>query len=114
MKRKKSCYSSKNRILVSIDLHTINMIGSYGETYFAKQNRSDKEKPYEEVYYYLYLYEEFQNNFFEFKKVRFEHICLGPAECIALYLILVTIMSHLHSLAFTLFKYSSVVLSQFF
>ena len=33
-----------------------------------------RRKPYEEVYYYVYLYEEFQNNFFVRKKVRSEEL----------------------------------------
>ena len=33
-----------------------------------------RKKTYEEVYYYVSLYEEFQNNFFVRKKVRFEEL----------------------------------------
>ena len=33
-----------------------------------------RKKTYEEVYYYIYLYEEFQNNCFDRKKVRFEEL----------------------------------------
>ena len=51
------CLNNKYLSVMTSDVHaTINMIGP------------TREKSYEEVYYYVYLYEEFQNNFFVRKK----------------------------------------------
>ena len=56
-------------IKVTIISTTINMIGIQSETYFARQNIFDKAKPYEKVYYNVYLYEEFLNTFLYVKFV---------------------------------------------
>ena len=61
------------------------MIGTLGETYVAKQNRSDEEKNVRGVYYYVYLYEEFQNNLFVRKKVRFEELVTRNVSILSLF-----------------------------
>ena len=48
--------------IISSTVFTINMIGTFSETYFASQNRSD------EVYDYVYLYENFRIIFLSVKK----------------------------------------------
>ena len=61
------------------------MIGTLGETYVAKQNRSDEEKNVRGLYYYVYLYEEFQNNLFVRKKVRFEELVTRNVSILSLF-----------------------------
>ena len=50
---------------------------SSAELYFCKDDMDlgpIRKKSYEEIYYHVYLYEEFQNNVFVRKKVRFEEL----------------------------------------